>query len=89
MKKRTYFIYLTTFFAILFSYSISKASTTDPRMLLKRVQEKLMNAKSISYDAHCRFKFFDYDDTETFDAHVDLLREPKDTVNGCYILVQL
>jgi hypothetical protein len=56
-------------------------------MLLKRVQEKLKSAKSISYDIHYRFKFFDEDDTETFNAHVDLLREPKDTLAGCYLLV--
>ncbi len=90
MQKKALTVFPILCAAALLVFSpTSSAATTDPRMLLKRVQEKLKSAKSISYDIHCRFKFFDEDDTDTFDAHVDLLREPEDSINGCYLLVQL
>ncbi|MFI5265023.1 MAG: TlpA disulfide reductase family protein [Candidatus Kapaibacterium sp.] len=64
------------------------ASTTDPRAILKRIQDKLKSARSISYDVHYRLKFFSKEDTNTYDAHVDILREPSDSAAGCYLWVR-
>ncbi len=89
MRKKTYTVLLVLIGIVLFLCPIhSFASTNDPRILLKRVQEKLKRARSISYDVHYRLKYFSKEDTATFDAHVDILRDPSDSIAGCYLWVR-
>jgi thiol-disulfide isomerase/thioredoxin len=84
MKPHSY-SFTALFLGVIFLCQIANASTTDPRMLLKRVQDKLKNVKSISYDIKYHSKCFDCDDTDIFEAHVDLLRVPEDTLAGVYL----
>src|SRR5689334_14357310 len=84
MKRKTSFV----FFVLCFIFTQMYAQTTDPRMLIKQVQDKLKASKSISYDIKYRTKLFSHDDTMAYEAHVDILRVPEDSLCGCYIYVR-
>ena len=71
---------------LVLSHVIPASGATDPHILLKRVQEKLKKAKSISYDIRYRLKCFDCDDTTVYEARVDILRVPNDSLVGFYVL---
>jgi hypothetical protein len=88
MKNRTRFHHFAIMIALsCFCHSVN-ASPTDTRMLIKRIQEKLKASKSISYDIKYRSKCFDCEDTTLYDAHVDILRVPEDSLAGCYLVAK-
>lgn len=57
----------------------------DAKEIILQSYKSLSIRKSIQYNADCRFKFFDHDDTMQFTSNVQMLKNNTDTIFGAYL----
>ena len=64
-------------------------SQMDPHTIVAKVVEKRKNFTSLSYDIRFLYKPFSRDDTLAYNAHVELVRVPVDTLFHGLVLIQM